>query len=348
MSGQKKIVSFKILDSESGLRLDLLLSRKYGRVNRATWQERIRKGEVLLNHGVVRPSRNVQTGDTLTFSFEKPEEPPVTLEYGVLYEDDELLAVDKPSNLPVHPSGVYNKHTLYFLLKERFGEKLPVRFVHRLDRETSGAILVAKSKGAASAMQRAFQSGSVRKEYLVLVEGGFPEYLDARGILEKDERSPVHKKRKFILTGRDRAPVRTEFFCLGTKGDLSLLRARLHTGRLHQIRATLCSLGYPVVGDRLYGIDDRLYLRFINDEETELDRRRLRMGRTALHSRLLEFAHPKTGAPVSLTSPLPKDMASLNASLEAASTDGFSDSQLDEIRASLRDLGLRDELETEE
>ncbi|MBI3395030.1 MAG: hypothetical protein HY042_04275 [Spirochaetia bacterium] len=166
---------------------------------------------------------------------------------------------------------------------------------------------------SAAALQRAQKSGLFRKEYDVIVEGSFPEYLDARGFLTTGT-GPVKKKRHFVpaeVEGGEK--VRTEFRLVSAvkNPSLSLLRVTLHTGRLHQIRATLCSLGFPVTGDRLYGVDETLYLKMINDLETDEDRLRLRINRTALHSSLLSFPHPESGQTMLFETPMPDDMAGL-------------------------------------
>jgi 23S rRNA pseudouridine955/2504/2580 synthase/23S rRNA pseudouridine1911/1915/1917 synthase len=158
-----------------------------------------------------------------------------------------------------------------------------------------------------------------------MVEGRPPDYLDARGILIADDISSVRKKRKFLEANKknrlqiyeemqsnhDARDCRTEFRIMGTANGITILSAILHTGRLHQIRATLCGLGFPVVGDRLYGVDDSLYLKFIQNRETDEDRKRLRMNRTALHCRLLELNHPGNKKRIRFESPIPDDMLAL-------------------------------------
>ncbi len=310
-------VRLPVENAENGLRLDLLLARRYASVARPLWQERIRDGHVLLDGRPARPAHRVRAGQIIEFVFVPKAEPPVNTAYRVLYRDDDLLCIDKPPDLPVHPSGVYREHTLYALLKRDFGSDFTVHLVHRIDRETSGLLLLAANPAAARTLGHAFQTGQVRKEYLTIVEGDFPERLDADGWLGAAGLSEVRKKRSFIRIeamhpgppGFQRA--RTEFHRVRARGGLSLVGCRLHTGRMHQIRATLRSLGYPVVGDRLYGVDETLYLKLIHDQETAADRARLRMGRTALHSVRLTLPHPVSGAEMRFEAALPDDMAAL-------------------------------------
>ena len=188
-----------------------------------------------------------------------------------------MLVIDKPTNLPVHPSGVYHRNTLHALLKKKYGDDFTAHFAHRLDRETSGVLVMARNRSAAATLSRSFRANLIGKEYLVLVEGDFPEYLDARGVILYDKDSVVRKKRKFVPEGElvehgeARSPgdirvgldqeARTEFHREKQIAELTLLRAVLHTGRTHQIRCTLCSLGYPVVGDRLRPRGNRQPLR---------------------------------------------------------------------------------------
>lgn len=328
----------KVEPNEHGRRLDALLVSRYPRLNRSGWQERIRKGQVLIAMRPVRAGRRVRSGEQIVFRFEAGPEPEVDENYAVILEDDDLLVLLKPGNLPVHPSGTYRANTLYSLLQRDRGTDFPVHFAHRLDRETSGLLVLGKHPAAARALARSFATGKVSKEYLALVEGKPARRIDATGFIERDPTSPVFRKRRFVRTPTaNTTACRTEFFRLaswlapapGPTSDqeppskdpdqkdprkptpISLLLARLHTGRLHQIRATLCSLGYPLVGDRLYGVDDTMYIRLINDEQTQADHQKLRLTRTALHCYRMAFPHPTTGTLVKLKAPMPDEFRTL-------------------------------------
>ena len=322
--------SFIVLDTEARQRLDLLLARKYPQINRSGWQERIRDGRVLVNEMQVRPSRRLKEGELIKFSYQQKAEPDVDKSYSIIYEDQHLYVINKPANLPVHPSGIYNDNTLTSLLKKDRTTSGSIHLIHRLDRETSGLIILAQNREAAARLHDVFRNSQVHKEYLVLIEGDFPEYLDARGILSRDYDSAVRKKRRYFPDGEppffgpgklleeDKPQTcRTEFHRLHSfspsgapeMGRVSLLKAVLHTGRLHQIRATLQSLGFPVVGDRMYGVDSALYLEWIEKRETQNNKLRLRLKRTALHCRRLEFKHPFEERLIQLEAKLPADMA---------------------------------------
>ncbi|MCE9598875.1 MAG: RluA family pseudouridine synthase [Spirochaetia bacterium] len=307
--------TIRIQPGESGVRLDSILARRFPVMNREDWQERIREGFVLLRGQAARPSARPATGDEVRFTFTRRPEPEVNRNVSVIFENDEAVVISKPPNLPVHPSGIYFKNTLVSVLRDLWPSN-PPRMVHRLDRETSGCMLLAKSSSGAARLQKQFLSGKIRKEYLVIVFGDFPDYLDASGFLSPAGR-PVRKKLKFTYESSPGSlSARTEFTRVAKAGQASLIRARLHSGRMHQIRATLCSLGFPLVGDRLYGVDDSLYLKLVHDQETPEDVARLGMDRTALHSNLLEFE--SEGKQQIACAPMPDDMEQALAAMRGS------------------------------
>lgn len=312
--------SFVVDKHEDGLRIDAVLAGRFAQFTRSQWQERIRAGDVRVAERLIRPSRRLAAGETVHYEFRRRPEPDVNRNFSVVYEDESLLVVDKPGDLPVHPSGVYHENTLYVLLKERYGADFTVHLVHRLDRETSGLLLLAKNARAARDLQAAFIERRVEKIYLSIVEdphARFPETLDARGWIFAAGKGVVRKKRSFAYDRPGSAQAahvqdaRTEFFRVQQAKGLTVVRARLHSGRMHQIRATLCSLGFPVVGDRIYGVDEGLYLKMIDDLEDDDDRKRLRLQRTALHAHVLRLHHPDDGRELVFTSELPEDMRGL-------------------------------------
>lgn len=293
------------------------LSARFTYHDRLRWRALIRADQVLINGQAAQPDDRLSPGDTLAYVNFDADEPPVQLGYMVLYEDAHLLVVDKPGNLPCHPGGRYFRHTLWHVLKTKHPLSY-LSFVNRIDRETSGVVLIAKTPGAARDCRRQFDDGSVGKRYLAAVDGVFPEKtIRADGFLCRDEISPVRKKQRFIrVTEACHAPVDarqccTVFYRVARQGPRSLVAAQPETGRLHQIRATLCSLGYPVVGDKIYGADDTFFIRFIADQLTESDRRRLVLPRQALHAESLQLRHPATGVHLHVSAPIPEDMACL-------------------------------------
>ncbi|MCQ2379830.1 MAG: RluA family pseudouridine synthase [Victivallaceae bacterium] len=270
------------------------------------WREAIGNGLITVNGAATEPDRALQINDIVEYHPDDIEEPPAELSYRILYEDDTVMAVEKPGNLCVHPAGPFFKHTLWHLLVSDFGKD--IHFVNRLDRETSGLLIVAKTRQAAAKLGKQHMD----RVYLATVHGAFPGRVEAAGFLFKDLESPIRKKRRFaffVPNGSvDIESARTIFSRESESGGFSLVRAELDTGRMHQIRATLLALGHPVVGDKLYGFDESLYFRMKNDELTDEDRQNLLLPRQALHSHFIGFVHPVSGERVEVTSPVPKEM----------------------------------------
>ncbi len=266
------------------------------------WETEIRDRRILVDGRTAEGDLLLCRG--MIVSYEPPAipEPEVNRAYRILLEDPDFLVVNKPPDLPAHPGGIYLNNTLQSMLAARYGR---VHLISRLDRETSGLMLAALNPESADYFYRQQRERRIRKEYLCLVHGDFPEYLDAPGWLMKSGTGAVRKKRTFVPDSAAENPgdagspgrsyCRTEFFREGGKGGFSLLRCRLHTGKTHQIRASLCSLGFPVVGDKIYGLDETIFLRFIKGALNDRDLHRLILPHQALFSRRLVFT-PRTSA----------------------------------------------------
>lgn len=302
-------------DEAQGQRLDQWLAARFPVLSRNEWQARIADNHVTINSHVVRASRRLNSGDSIAFSYTMRDEPVVPSEMPVLYEDANFLAVCKPAGLPAHPSGIYKTQTVTTLLVERGILSQPF-MLHRLDRETSGVLILGRNREAAALFQKTLKQGAIRKSYLVAVEGIFPHFCDAKGFIYRLPDSRLPRQRFFSSEppGADALEVQSCHTMLKTEKtaeNLSLVRATLLTGRMHQIRATMHSLGYPVVGDKLYGVDAELYFRFADSEMRDEDWKKLRLGRSALHCTFMELPHPFTGQNWRIEAPLPADMASL-------------------------------------
>jgi 23S rRNA pseudouridine1911/1915/1917 synthase len=292
--------SINIAKADEGKRLiDYLVSR-FTYQAEPEWIAHIKEGRLLLDGHRCDGTEILARDMRVEFLPLPYDEPPVSSGWSVLSEDADFLFIDKPAFLPCHPGGIYLKNTLWSFLSERYGS---VRLVNRLDRETSGIVVAALSAEAASYAQSLMVERRILKEYAVLVEGRFPDSLRAIGYLTRDESSPVRKQLKFVgtETGTETSPpgssgCETLFTLVNSRDDgTSLVRAKPVTGRTHQIRATLRSLGYPVVGDKLYGTDPTVFLRFIAGTMTDEDRSTLRLDRQALHCARMTFDGRLTG-----------------------------------------------------
>ena len=235
-------------------------------------------------------------------------------ELAVLFEDENLVAVDKPPLLPVHPSGRHLSGTLIQLLHARYapaggGAALPVRLCHRLDRETSGLVLAAKNERAHRFLALQFERRQIRKEYLAIVRG-VPE---AEGgtidlPLGQARTSAVHLKMAVVSDG---LPSRTEWSVLERYRACALVSCRPLTGRQHQIRVHLDAIGHPLVGDKLYGVDEATFLRHAAGALGRDELEELGLGRHALHNHRLAFRSPTTREVQELVCPLAADLRAL-------------------------------------
>jgi len=302
----QRIIEGRVPASAAGETLSAYLARRFTYREEEGWRERVGRGEIVVNGESVPADRVLAAGDLVRYTPSDIVEPPVDPTYRVVFEDEALLVIDKSGDLPVHPAGVFYFHTLWYLLTERFGE---INLVNRLDRETSGLMAVAKNAATAAKLSKR----PMEKRYWAIVHGEFPEELAAEGFLVRDAASPVRKKRRFVCEPGE-APAesaRTFFRRIDRAEGFSLVEATLGTGRMHQIRATLCSLGYPLVGDKLYGVDETIFLKIREDRIDDMDRARLILPRQALHSRYLKFAHPASGEMLEFGAELPADLEPL-------------------------------------
>lgn len=292
---------------QAGRRLDAFLAATFPYRSRTQWARLVRKGRIVLNEGIARPGRTLNPGDRIAYVPDPRPEPRVSDRWSILYEDNSLLAIRKPANLPVHPSGRYFRNTLLLQLLESRGEDLdstPLRIVHRLDRETSGVILFGKSREAAAGLAGQFENREVAKRYLAIVHGvpSADRFL-VDGRIGRDSASPVRKAMTVIESGR---PARTGVHVLRRGPEHSLIVARPYTGRLHQIRVHLRHAGHPIVGDKVYGRDPSLFVRFVSGGLSHEDRRKLFWKRQALHAWRIRLRHPESGRIITLEAPVGK------------------------------------------
>ncbi len=298
------------------------LAHRFTYHTREQWLERMAEGRITVNSRPAAPGQELAAGDELAYDAADIPEPPMDDRIQIVHLDDELAVVNKTGNLTCHPGGRYFNHTLWALLKSRHDIENPI-FVNRIDRETSGLVVVARTAPAARNLRAQFAGRTVEKRYLALVEGAFPAACAAAGWITADFTGEVLKKRKFVPEpgaagappGTPPAPgaqwAETAFRLRTRHGPVSLVEAWPHTGRLHQIRVALQALGFPLVGDKMYGVDPGFFLRFCGDTLTPDDVARMRLRRQALHAAGLKFQHPGTGRAMAFDLPLPEDMAAV-------------------------------------
>ena len=308
----KRRIQSRIPEAAAGsLLLDYLAGRFTYHASEV-WMERIGAQRVLVNGVAADAQCALQAGDLVEFVADDIPEPRVNFDVRIVHADDDIMIIDKPANLPCHPAGRYFNHTVWGWLKREHGVEKPA-IINRLDRETSGLLMVALNPVAESRCRRQFAARRVAKEYLVLVEGEFPESAEACGWMLADPDAGTARRRVYRPGGgvepAEADWAETRFVRLAMANGVSLVRAAPETGRLHQIRATLCSLGFPVVGDKVYGVDSGMFGRFCTDALSEEDWRRLRVKRQALHASRLEFRHPSDQREVCFESPLPDELA---------------------------------------
>ena len=296
--------------SSSGQELASYLASRFTYRTPEEWIERINSGEITLNGKKVSANYRLQIHDRIEYRPQDITEPDADLNVSIVYEDEEYLVVNKPGNLCVHPAGPFFKHTLWHILASRYGE---IHLASRLDRETSGLLLAAKNKTAASKMAK--KNIITQKKYLAVVHGEFTQTIEAKGFLTSDTASAIRKKRRFVFDMPQEPgsfeSAYTTLEAVKSGKEFSLVSAIAHTGRTHQIRATLYSFGFPVCGDKLYGVDELMFLRQSRDELTCDDRAKLMISRQALHSAHLELVHPTTKEFMIFDAPLPEELTKI-------------------------------------
>ena len=301
-----KVFLYKIKNFEIGLTLLDLLSTKFKYLSRESWIEEIKNKSIMVCDQETNEFYTLKTNDSISFIRKNYSEPEVDRKFSILYESENLLVLNKPGNLPVHPAGRYKENTLLSILQLETGNS-QLFVVHRLDRETSGIQILAKNSNTASVIQRDFENRNIYKEYIVYIHGNFPIHLNANGYLAKDLSSLVRKKRRFSYNNCDNSETSiTDFYLLGEMKGISKVIALPKTGRTHQIRATLNSLGYPVYGDKLYGLDEKYFLKFIEGEKL------LNFpNRQALHANKVKIPPSKFYPQLEITAEEPDDLKNI-------------------------------------
>lgn len=297
-----------------GWRLDHFLKRRIGRLSRTKIQRIIREQITFPDGRRARPSSSVHAGEVLLLRRPAPIEPEVPRDFRILYEDADVMAIDKPAGLPMHTTAKFYKNTLTALLRERYpGE--PMHTAHRIDRETSGVLLISRTTKAASFLTLAFSNRQVDKTYLALVKGAPPD----EGTIDQPMKLLDTPSRVMMGPAADGLPAVTRYRVVKRFAGHALCEASPETGRQHQIRVHFASVGHPLVGDKLYGAGEELFMRSCDEGVTE-ELLEIFDGipRHALHAHRLTFPHPRTRERVTVECPLAPDLVDYMDGLEPA------------------------------
>lgn len=311
----------------NGYRLDRFLQVRIRRLSRTRIQSIIGLGQLRAEGGAVitRGSHRVRTDDVLILRRPAPEEPPVPLHYEEIYRDESLMIINKPSGLPVHPTARYHRHTLTAVMRTRLGAEHPWQMAHRIDRETSGVLALARGAAVrsrrqppspAGVLKRSFARREVHKEYLAIARGTIEAAVRIDVPLAFDPDSTINIKMGAVAIEDGGAPAQTDVVPLvhaSFRGDpVTLVRCLPLTGRQHQIRVHLALHGAPLLGDKLYGVDERLF-REMADGILSMDEVSKAVGlpRQALHAHVLEVPHPESGQRMRFSAPWPEMLAGI-------------------------------------
>jgi 23S rRNA pseudouridine1911/1915/1917 synthase len=306
-------LDLKVPGSSAGERLDRFLAAAQKDLSRSRLQALIRAGRVLVEGRAARASQRLRAGERVLVELPAPRRvalEPEAIPLAIVYEDEHLLVVDKPAGLVVHPgAGVASGTLVHALLHHApaiadVGGAGRPGIVHRLDKQTSGLMVVAKSAAAYRALVEMLRARTVRRRYLAIVWGLPPTATGSvEGAIGRDPR----QRKRMAVVARGGKPARTRWRVRERLAGAALLEVTLDTGRTHQIRVHLAHLGYPVAGDPLYGGRGKVQLSGTAGERSLRSVVLEALPRQALHATELEFPHPVTGEVVRFTSPPPAD-----------------------------------------
>ncbi len=307
------VLSFEVTESEAGRRVDAVIAARFPALSRSYVSRLIRAGQISINGRTKKPGYLTKCGDMIWSEIPPPQPTPCKAEpipLSILYEDADLIVLNKPPGLVVHPAPGHWSGTLVNALLYHCGDltgiggELRPGIVHRLDKDTSGTLVVAKNDVAHHGLSEQFKRRQVEKRYLALVYGAMKE---SAGVIESPiGRHPTHRK-KMSTTSRRSRSTETRWQIKESFSGVSLLELDLRTGRTHQLRVHCAAAGHPVVGDAIYGGKKRWKTLPSKDLQEVLKGVRRQM----LHAWALRFEHPRTSQWMGFESPLPRDMALL-------------------------------------
>lgn len=290
--------TYNLLVDEPGARLDKYVAEHCAGMSRTQAQKLIVDGHIQVNGSIAKSGLRLTIGDRLTVSLPPPASTTLAAEdipVDILYEDDDLLVVDKPAGLTVHPAPGHSSGTLVNALLSHLpslpdtGDWQRPGIVHRLDKDTSGVMLVAKNIAAHANLAAQFKDRSIAKTYLVLVKGHLaPEDGSIEAPIGRDA---SHRERMAVVAESRGRDARTDYHVIEYLDGYTLIEVKPETGRTHQIRVHLEAIGFPVVGDRVYGVKSPY------------------LSRQFVHAARLGFNLPSTGEHIEFSAPLPPDLS---------------------------------------
>ncbi len=291
----EKLNKFQFSVAKSGTRLDKYVSEVCPEISRTRAQKLIDDGHITINGNLRSASYRTNIGDLLQIEI-PPTTPshltPEDIDVNILYEDEDVIVVDKPAGLTVHPSPTQHSHTLINAILPHLagstGDFERPGIVHRLDKDTSGVMVIARNPAAHEKLADQFKRHSVEKVYIPLVKG---HLMPEQGIIDAPVGRDTGDRKKMAITGESRGKkALTRYKVIRYLDSFSLLEVMPQTGRTHQIRVHLAAIGFPVVGDTTYGVKSPL------------------LSRQFLHAHKLGFEHPSTGEYMEFVSPMPVDL----------------------------------------
>jgi 23S rRNA pseudouridine1911/1915/1917 synthase len=301
-------VRLAVAPEDAGQRLDRFLGAHLAELSRTRLQELIDRGQVRVDGVARKRSYHVEAGETLIVEIPAPRPSvakPEAIPLEILYEDDDVVVVNKPAGLVVHPGAGVKSGTLVNALLHLYGTggklssaggELRPGIVHRLDKETSGALLVARNDAAHRALAEQFAARQIEKTYIALLHG---KISGESGRIELPVARDLHRRTRMTTRRREGRAARTDWRLLLRLPGFSLVEASLHTGRTHQIRVHFSALGHPVVGDTLYGTPRQPKVGAKSLEPLE---------RNFLHAARLRFLHPRSKKQIEVRAPLPREL----------------------------------------
>ncbi len=298
--------NFTVEESLPSERLDIFLRSKFPAVSRGAMQRLIEQGHIRVDGKTVKPTHSPRAGEKVEIHFPEPKPAaaqPEEIPLDILFEDKSLLVVNKPAGLVVHPAAGHEEHTLVNALLHHcqgslsgIGGVARPGIVHRLDKETSGCLVVAKNDETHIALSEQFANRVVKKVYHAIVCGEVPR--DAGEIHAAIARHPTHRKRMAVQDDSDGRAAHTSYRVLEKLKCATYVEVQIHTGRTHQVRVHFQHLGHPVVGDDTYGSTKNKRLKELANYAAP---------RVLLHAKELSFVHPRTQKLVKFSAPLPDD-----------------------------------------